>query len=236
MDYEALAEQIEMAALQHGEAYDLLDRRIAALKASESLALPPEIDDWPAETCLAWETGTGDGLKATAPFGITMVNSTAIETNLPEALREQGVILLDFTNAFRVHPRLIERFYMQKAIQAKQNQLTALHLAYQNAGVFLYIPKNVQLDQPVEINVIQQTDQPFHVHYLVVAEENSRVLVNEHVQLATTTPVTFFTEVIAQKNSHVTYQATQLTTTDHCYILREAAQRREAKVNWREEK
>lgn len=39
MDYEALAEQIEMAALQHGEAYDLLDRRIAALKASEILEI-----------------------------------------------------------------------------------------------------------------------------------------------------------------------------------------------------
>lgn len=236
MDYETLKEQIEMAALQHGEVYDFLDRRMAALKESETLPLPLEISNWPTETGLAWENGTGEGLKPTAPFGITMVNSTAIETNLPEKFREQGVILLDFTNAFRVHPRLIERFYMQKAIQTDRNRLTALHLAYQNAGAFLYVPKNVELDQPVEINLIQQTDHPFHVHCLVVAEENSRVIVNEHVQLATASPVTFFTEVIAQRNSQVTYHTTPLASNDHCYVLREASERRDAEVNWGEEK
>lgn len=48
---------------------------------------------------------------------IVQVGQTTTEVQLPEELRQQGVILTDIFSAARIHPRLIERFFMNRVVK-----------------------------------------------------------------------------------------------------------------------
>src|SRR5690606_39824590 len=53
-------------------------------------------------------------------------------------------------------------------------KLTALHAALMNGGVFVYVPKNVQVEEPIQAIFWQEDPEVALVnHVLVVAEENS---------------------------------------------------------------
>ena len=56
-------------------------------------------------------------------------------------LAEQGVILTDLFTAMHEYPELVQEYYMTKAAEMDEDQLTALHAAFMNSGLFLYVPK-----------------------------------------------------------------------------------------------
>ena len=59
-----------------------------------------------------------------------------------EELKEKGVIVADLKAALTEHRELFERYYMQKAVKADENRLTAQHAAKVTSGALIYIPKN----------------------------------------------------------------------------------------------
>ncbi len=57
-----------------------------------------------------------------------------------------------------------------------EHKLTALHAALVNGGVFLYIPKNVEVKEPIQaIFLHDDADASLFNHVLVVADDNSSV-------------------------------------------------------------
>ncbi|MFU1875619.1 Fe-S cluster assembly protein SufD, partial [Enterococcus faecium] len=62
--------------------------------------------------------------------------------------------------------------------------LTAAHAALMNSGVFLYVPKNVVIEEPIESLFIQDSDsnQPFFKHVLIVADNHSEFSYLERFQ------------------------------------------------------
>ena len=54
--------------------------------------------------------------------------------------------------------------------------LTALHAAFLNGGAFLYIPKNVELKEPIQAVFLHDDEETtLFNHVLIVAEDNSSV-------------------------------------------------------------
>ena len=53
----------------------------------------------------------------------------------------------------------------------EEDKLTAAHAAFMNSGVFLYVPKNVVIEEPIESLFIQDSDsnQPFFKHVLILS-------------------------------------------------------------------
>jgi len=76
--------------------------------------------------------------------------SGAVETQsrLDDELKEQGVIFSDFATAERDHPDLLKRF-LGKIVAPDEDKFTALAAALAQDGVFLYVPRNVRIDQPL---------------------------------------------------------------------------------------
>ena len=65
---------------------------------------------------------------------------------------------------------------MHAAVKPEENQLTALHAALWNGGVFLYVPKNVEIEAPLQsIFLLDEAEAVFAPHVLIVAEANSKV-------------------------------------------------------------
>ena len=76
-------------------------------------------------------------------------DSEAVYHNLKDQLVEQGVIYTDFDTAVREYPDLIKQ-YFTKCVPLNDHKFIALHYALFSGGSFVYIPKGVKLDIPLQ--------------------------------------------------------------------------------------
>ncbi|WP_233898506.1 Fe-S cluster assembly protein SufD [Tenacibaculum piscium] len=92
---------------------------------------------------------------------------------------------------------------------AKQDNLTSLNTAFANEGAYIYIPKNVEVQKPIQIiyfttdkNDVAVMTQPRN---LIIAEQNAHVQIIERHQSLTSNPVltNAVTEVYAAKDATV---------------------------------
>ena len=101
--------------------------------------------------------------------------SGTVLRRLPQELKDKGVIFTDLETAAVEHPELVQK-YLFKAIAKDENKLTALHAALWNGGVFLYVPKNVEVELPLQaLFYNDNADVSFAPHILIVADRHSRV-------------------------------------------------------------
>lgn len=69
---------------------------------------------------------------------------------IPEELKSKGVIIEGMTNALKNHEELVKRF-LTNNIDPTEDKFLALECSLFNGGVFVYIPKNLSLEQPITI-------------------------------------------------------------------------------------
>ena len=136
---------------------------------------------------------------------------TIIE-QMPTALSEQGVILTDLMTAFTEHSDLVRKYFMS-VIKANDHQLAAYNSAFLTSGIFLYVPKNVTIKEPIESLFMQSANahSSFVKHVLIVAEENSELTYIEHLASADTICQSrtgnMIVEVVAKVGAKVQYAA-----------------------------
>lgn len=168
---------------------------------------------------------------------IIIRNQTIAYASISESLKEQGVIFTDIFTAMNEHPELVEKYYMTDAVAINENKLTALHAALINGGVFLYVPKNVQIEAPLQ-TIFWQEDKEVALfnHVLVVAEENSAVTYVENYlseNESEETVANIVAEVFAGDNAKVSYGAVDHfaagTTT---YVNRRGVAGAHATIDW----
>ncbi len=84
-----------------------------------------------------------------AAHGGQLVNTPAgAEVRLEAAIRDQGVIFTDWATAEREHGDLLSRLAGQ-VVRASEGKFAALATAFARQGAFLYVPRGVQLEQPL---------------------------------------------------------------------------------------
>src|SRR5690625_1011971 len=138
-------------------------------------------------------------------------NQTVVYASISKELEDQGVIFTDIFTAFEKHEELVKKYYMKDAVVVDEHRLTALHAALMNGGVFVYVPKGVEIEVPLQTIFWQEDDEvALFNHVLVVAEENSAVTYvenylskNESVKTVSNS----VTEVYAFKNAKVSFGA-----------------------------
>lgn len=106
---------------------------------------------------------------------VVFSNSGSVYTALSNELAEKGVIFTDLQSAVANHPELVQK-YLHTAVKADENAVSALHSALWHGGVFLYVPKNVEVSVPLQsIFVLEDSTKGFAPHVIVVAEANSQI-------------------------------------------------------------
>lgn len=111
--------------------------------------------------------------------GVTaQYESEAIYNNLMIELKKKGVIFLSTDQAVQKYPEIVKK-YFGKIVSNRDNKFSALNGAVWSGGVFIYIPKNVRLEKPLQsyfrinsnkIGQFERTliivDEGANVHYL----------------------------------------------------------------------
>ena len=86
--------------------------------------------------------------KALAGSG-AQFDSEIVYHNLTEDLKKQGVIYTSFDEAIKEYPELVKE-YFTKAVPIMDHKYIALHYALFSGGSFVYIPKDTELDRPLQ--------------------------------------------------------------------------------------
>ena len=177
-------------------------------------------------------TALGDNLKF-----IQMGTQTVLE-QLPADLAEQGVVFTDFHTALEEIPELVEQHFMS-AVKYDEDKLAAYHTAYFNSGAVLYVPDNVEIDQPIEGIFYQdsESDVPFNKHILIIAGKHSKVNYLERLETygEGSVPITanITVEVIAQAGAQIKFSAIdRLGENVTAYISRRGKLDNDAMIDW----
>ena len=177
-------------------------------------------------------TALGDNLKF-----IQMGTQTVLE-QLPADLAEQGVVFTDFHSALEEIPELVEKHFMS-AVKYDEDKLAAYHTAYFNSGAVLYVPDNVEIDQPIEGIFYQdsESDVPFNKHILIIAGKHSKVNYLERLETygegAVPATANITVEVIAQAGAQIKFSAIdRLGENVTAYISRRGKLDNDAMIDW----
>lgn len=164
-------------------------------------------------------------------------NQTPAYLSLSDDLRNKGVIFTDIFTAAREHGDLLKKYYMTQAINADEHKLTALHAALVNGGVFVYVPKNVEITEPLQaVFVHDDAEANLFNHVIVVADDNSSLTyVENYISTVeeSNTLANILTEVIATTNARVQYGAVDnLAKGITTYVNRRGVAGRDSEIDW----
>lgn len=236
-------------SLSKGEPEWMTKFRQEALAKADELPLPHidrvkfhrwplfDIEDMADQYSEAGNVAAFDEMKDN-PVLVQQGTWTTFE-QLSTELAEKGIIFTDLFIALQEHPDLVKEYYMQKAVKMDEDQLTALHAAFMNTGLFLYVPKNVVIDEPIEALFFQAGDiaQHYFKHVLIVADEHSEFSYLERFQTTgeelKKVSGNIVVEVIAKAGAKVKYSAVdQLGESITSYMNRRGYIMRDATVDW----
>jgi len=79
----------------------------------------------------------------------TQYESEAVYHNMLDEVKEKGIIFLDTDSALREYPELFMK-YFGKLVPPTDNKYAALNTAVWSGGSFIYVPKGVKLDKPLQ--------------------------------------------------------------------------------------
>lgn len=85
---------------------------------------------------------------------IVIANNRLVYHELKPALAEQGVIFTDLATAAVEYADLVEKYLGTEAVPPSHSKFAALNSALWQAGVFLYIPKEVEIEEPFQTAVV----------------------------------------------------------------------------------
>jgi len=108
--------------------------------------------------------------------GVTaQYESEAVYHSIREDLEEQGVLFFDMDSGLRTHPELVKRFF-NTVVPYTDNKFSALNTAVWSGGSFIYVPKGVHVEMPVQAYFrINAKNMGQFERTLIVADEGSSI-------------------------------------------------------------
>ncbi len=148
-----------------------------------------------------------------------------------------GVVICSLNEAAKSHPDLVQKYY-GKQCKDKNDGFVAFNEAFAQDGFFMYVPKNVHLDRPVQLINIMRSDVDFmaNSHNLIILEEGAKaqLLVCDHTIDDVNFVTNRITEVFVAENAsyeHYKLENTHIRTTNIAHLFVEQKQASSALVN-----
>src|SRR5579864_6384900 len=176
-------------------------------------------DDLPADIKNTYDKlGIPEAEKQRLIAGVAaQYESEVVYHKIREDLEEKGVIFLDTDTALKEHPDLF-REYFGTVIPAGDNKFASLNTATWSGGSFIYVPKGVQVEIPLQVYVRTNTENMGQFERtLIICDEGSFV----HYIEGCTAPIyttdslhSAVVEIIVKKNARCRYTTIQNWSTN----------------------
>ncbi len=178
-----------------------------SLQLSDAEAMSDDASTWPERLRAAMDE------DREASGHIVIIDGQVVHADVDKQLAAQGVILESLQEAITNHEELVRDHLATDAVPAEEGKFAALNAALWSDGIFLYVPKGVQLELPVRVTCwLSEAGTAYFSRVLIVAEAQSQVSYVDEVlsddfesQTYTSTAV----ELIARDGARVQYVAVQ---------------------------
>src|SRR5947199_1104503 len=109
-------------------------------------------------------------------------NDQLIERDVvSEDLKRRGVIFQPLERAMVEHTDLFRKYFMSTEAKLGSAKFAALHRALVSSGTFLFVPRGLEIEQPIEIfHWLRHDNTSIFPHLLLVTDELAKVTVIEH--------------------------------------------------------
>ncbi len=105
-----------------------------------------------------------------------------------DSLKQMGVIWLPLEQAMVEHPDLFQQYFMREEAILGGQKFAALHESQVRTGTFLFVPRGVEIDLPIEaFHWLHGANGSCFPHTLIVAEEMAKVTVVDYYESADAT-------------------------------------------------
>jgi len=163
-------------------------------------------------------------------------DSEVVYHKIKESLTKQGVLFLDTDSALREHPDLF-REYFGTLIPPTDNKFAALNSAVWSGGSFIYVPKGVQVEMPLQayFRINAQNMGQFE-RTLIIVDEGAWV----HYVEGCTAPIyasdslhSAVVEIIVKKGARCRYTTIQNWSNNvYNLVTKRAAAYQDATMEW----
>jgi len=130
-----------------------------------------------------------------------------------EQLKKRGVIFQPLERAMVEHADLFRKHFMSQPAVLGSAKFAALHKALVSSGTFLYVPRGVEIEFPIEIfHWLHSENASVFPHLLLVTDELAKITVVEHFRSLDRQVAGFacgVNDLIAGPGAKVTYVCAQ---------------------------
>lgn len=198
--------------------------------ASKWEDLPPEIRD------TYDRIGIPEAEKKFLAGVSAQYESEVVYKSIQNALSKKGVVFLDMDSALREYPDVV-RQYFGTVIPSGDNKFAALNTAVWSGGSFVYVPKGVSVELPLQAYFrINAANMGQFERTLIIAEEGSFV----HYVEGCTAPIyttdslhAAVVEIIVKKGARVRYTTIQNWSTNvYNLVTKRAKVEEEGTMEW----
>jgi Fe-S cluster assembly protein SufB len=169
--------------------------------------------------------------------GVTaQYESEVVYHSISKDLEEMGVIFMDMDSALREHPDMVRK-YFGKIIPTRDNKFSALNTSVWSGGSFIYVPKGVKVDIPLQAYFrINAENMGQFERTLIIADEGSSVHYIEGCTAPTYSSDSLHSavvELVALKGATIRYTTIQNWSTNVFNLVTKRAHAYEdAVVEW----
>jgi Fe-S cluster assembly protein SufB len=156
----------------------------------------------------------------------TQYESEVVYHNMLQEVKDKGVIFLSTDMGLQLFPEIFKK-YFATVIPIADNKFAALNSACWSGGSFIYVPKGVKLEKPLQsyFRINNQKTGQFE-RTLIIADEGSDI----HYVEGCTAPVysqesfhTGVVEIVVLKGAHVRYSTIQNWSTNILNLVTQRA-------------
>ncbi len=103
-------------------------------------------------------------------------DSGMVYHRLKESLTAKGVIFENMDVALQKYPDLVKKYFMTDCVPITDHKFVMLHGTVWSGGTFIYVPKGVKVDQPLQayFRMNRERSGQFE-HTLIIADEGSEI-------------------------------------------------------------
>jgi len=169
--------------------------------------------------------------------GVTaQYESEVVYHSIREDLEKLGVLFMDMDSGLREHPEIVRKFFA-KIIPTRDNKFSALNTAAWSGGSFIYVPKGVKVDIPLQAYFrINAENMGQFERTLIIADEGSSIHYIEGCTAPTYSSDSLHSavvELVALKGAHIRYTTIQNWSTNVFNLVTKRAHAHEdAVVEW----
>ncbi len=215
-----------MESLSQVQSSFAIQKKKDALTIFKSMPMPKEReDDWRYTEIEKLKLENFEPFESKAEIAVT---------KLSEDLVEKGIILTDINTAFEKYPEIVKKYFFKSA-KIDKDKFAALNASNFNNGIFLYVPKNIELDEPIRVN-FDFDEKNSIIHNIIVVEPNSKIdFIEEYSnkEISQEQLNACVTEVFANNSSKINfYHLNTWTKNVNNFINIVGTIERDAAINW----